>query len=110
MLAPHRRTQDTPQAGGGRTVLSLRVRNHPGVMSHVCGLFARRAYNLEGILCMPVDDGKESLIWLSVGADSVLDQVIKQLTKLHDVFEVRQEGVDQAHFQELERFFAGQLP
>ena len=38
----------------GRTVLELDVNNHAGVMSHVVGLFSRRAYNVEGILCMPV--------------------------------------------------------
>ena len=45
-----------------RTVLELTVRNHPGVMSHVCGLFSRRAFNVEGILCMPVGEGRESRI------------------------------------------------
>ena len=39
------------------TVLELNVNNHAGVMSHVVGLFSRRAYNVEGILCMPVGDG-----------------------------------------------------
>ncbi|EMK3758521.1 ACT domain-containing protein, partial [Providencia rettgeri] len=34
--------------------LELIVRNHPGVMSHICGLFARRAFNVDGILCMPI--------------------------------------------------------
>lgn len=35
-------------------ILELTVRNHPGVMTHVCGLFARRAFNVEGILCLPI--------------------------------------------------------
>ena len=35
------------------TMLRLSVNNHPGVMSHICGLFAGRAYNLEGILVTP---------------------------------------------------------
>ena len=30
-----------------RQVISVLVRNHPGVLSHVAGLFARRAYNIE---------------------------------------------------------------
>ncbi len=25
-------------------------------MTHVCGLFARRAFNVEGILCLPIQD------------------------------------------------------
>ena len=106
MLAPQHNEKKQDNGNSGHIILTLRVRNHPGVMSHVCGLFARRAYNLEGILCMPVGDTKESMMWLSVGADSVLDQVIKQLTKLHDVLEVRQQGVDREHFHELERFFS----
>ncbi|HRE16534.1 MAG TPA: acetolactate synthase isozyme 1 small subunit, partial [Rhodocyclaceae bacterium] len=37
-----------------RAVLELEVNNHAGVMSHVVGLFSRRAYNVEGIVVMPV--------------------------------------------------------
>lgn len=48
------------QSTSSHVTLELAVRNHPGVMSHVCGLFARRAYNVEGILCMPLAGGKES--------------------------------------------------
>ena len=49
-----------------RTVLELDVNNHAGVMSHVVGLFSRRAYNVEGILVMPVGNGQTSRIWLMV--------------------------------------------
>jgi acetolactate synthase-1/3 small subunit len=66
-------------------VLRLRVRNHPGVMSHVCGLFARRAFNVEGIVCLPVDDGAESAVLLLVHDDDRLEQMIRQLAKLEDV-------------------------
>lgn len=69
----------------GTTVLRLRVKNHPGVMSHVCGLFARRAYNVEAILCLPVGEGAESLIWLKVAESDRCDQIVKQLRKLADV-------------------------
>jgi acetolactate synthase-1/3 small subunit len=72
------------------TLLRLSVRNHPGVMSHVCGLFARRAFNLDAILCVPVADGRRSTMWLSVKEDERLEQVVRQLAKLEDVIEVRQ--------------------
>ena len=39
------------------TTLHLSVNNHPGVLSHVCGLFAGRAYNLEGVLVTPEASG-----------------------------------------------------
>lgn len=66
-------------------VLQLEVNNHPGVMSHICGLFARRAYNLEAIACVPLAGGKTSRIWLQVDEAERLDQVIKQIRKLPDV-------------------------
>jgi acetolactate synthase-1/3 small subunit len=68
--------------------LRLLVRNHPGVMSHVCGLFARRAFNVEGILCMPVADGARSVVLLLVHEDDRIEQVVRQLRKLEDVVEV----------------------
>ena len=63
-------------------ILELTVRNHPGVMSHISGLFARRAYNVEGILCMPIGDRQRSRIWLLVDEDQRLEQMIKQVEKL----------------------------
>lgn len=88
-----------------RTVLELTVNNHPGVMSHVCGLFSRRGYNVEGILCMPVGDGRESRIWLLVNENGRLVQMIKQMQKLHDVRDVRRHGADHEVFVRLEGFF-----
>ncbi|EKT52915.1 acetolactate synthase small subunit [Providencia burhodogranariea] len=69
--------------------LELIVRNHPGVMSHICGLFARRAFNVDGILCMPIKDKDESRIWLLVQKDERLSQMINQVEKLEDVRQVR---------------------
>lgn len=71
------------------TVLELRVRNHPGAMSHITGLFARRAFNLEAIVCAPVGDGATSTILLLVADEPRLEQVERQLEKLHDVISVR---------------------
>lgn len=87
MPAPENKTT---QPHTGHVVLDLAVNNHPGVMSHICGLFARRAFNLEGIACLPVGDGKTSRIWLLVNADQRLDQIIKQVAKLEDVRSVAQ--------------------
>lgn len=69
-------------------VLELVVKNHPGVMTHVCSLFSRRAYNLEGIAVLPIGDGHTSRIWLKVAEENKLDQIVKQLEKLHDVKQV----------------------
>ena len=88
-----------------RTVLELDVNNHAGVMSHVVGLFSRRAYNVEGILCMPIGDGTQSRIWLMVNEDLRLEQMIKQVEKLEDVLTVRRHGAEHAVFERLEEFF-----
>ena len=66
-------------------ILELTVRNHPGVMTHVCGLFARRAFNVEGILCLPIQHSDKSRIWLLVNNDTRLEQMISQIDKLEDV-------------------------
>jgi acetolactate synthase-1/3 small subunit len=88
-----------------QVVLELTVNNHPGVMSHICGLFARRAFNVEGILCMPIGTGAQSRIWLRVPDDHRLEQMLKQLRKLEDVISVQRHGADHEVFVRLEEFF-----
>ena len=96
--------QDERQALS-RAVLEIDVNNHPGVMSHVVGLFARRAYNVEGILCLPIGDGRLSRIWLLLNEDARLPQMVKQVDKLEDVIAVRRHNADHAVFSQLEEFF-----
>lgn len=83
-------------------VLELIVNNHAGVMSHVTGLFARRCFNLEGILCGPTADGSHSRMCLLVHERPRLGQLMKQLEKLHDVLHVAQRNdIDPAVFHNL---------
>ncbi len=70
------------------TIIELKVRNHPGVMSQITGLFARRAFNLEGIVCRPEGDATQSRMVLLVYENPRMDQLIKQLAKLYDVLTV----------------------
>ena len=72
-----------------QTILELVVRNHPGTMSHITGLFARRAFNLEAILVVPLPGGENSRILLHMANEPKLEQVERQLAKLHDVLSVR---------------------
>ncbi|WP_320175812.1 acetolactate synthase small subunit [Maridesulfovibrio sp.] len=71
-------------------VIDLLVRNHAGVMSQITGLFSRRNFNLEGIICGPVGDGGQSRMILTVADDSKLEQIMLQLDKLYDVLKVEQ--------------------
>lgn len=93
------------QAGYAKVVLELEVNNHPGVMSHICNLFARRAFNVEGILCMPLSNPERSRIWLLVFEDQRLEQMVLQLEKLIDVLSVRRHAAEHEVFERLERFF-----
>ncbi|MDR1274828.1 MAG: acetolactate synthase small subunit [Candidatus Accumulibacter sp.] len=93
------------EAGAARTVLELEVNNHAGVMSHVVGLFSRRVFNVEGILCMPVGDGRSSRIWLTVAEDARVEQMIRQLEKLEDILSVRRHGASHEVFERVGEFF-----
>jgi acetolactate synthase-1/3 small subunit len=103
LLTPE--TRALPCSERAQVVLELTVHNHPGVMSHICGLFARRAFNVEGILCMPIGTGVQSRIWLRVPADHRLEQMLRQLRKLEDVVSVQRHSADHQVFVRLEEFF-----
>ena len=88
-----------------KPVIELEVGNHPGVMSHITGLFSLRAFNIEGILCGPLDGGDRSRMFLLVNEDERLPQLVKQLRKLHDVFEVSErDDYDRSVFNRLHEF------
>jgi len=91
--------------------LRLTVNNHPGVMTHVCGLFARRAFNVEGIVCTPQPGadggGTTSRIWLIVQRDDRLGQMIRQVRKLYDVLEVLAYEADGGALSRMDACMAG---
>lgn len=85
-----------------RQVISVLVRNHPGVLSHVAGLFTRRAYNIESIAAGVTERPEVTRITLVVSGDeTVMEQVVKQLRKLIDVIRVVDLKYSQAVTREL---------
>ncbi len=87
------------------TIIELTVQNHPGVMSHITGLFSRRAFNLEGILCGYIGKGTKSRMYLLVENNGRIQQIIKQLEKLYDVIDVTlREDYDLTLFNRLHEF------
>ena len=98
-------TKRHSETGLPQTVLELDVNNHAGVMSHIVGLFSRRAYNVESILCMPVGTGRTSRIWLTVNEDARLEQMIRQIEKLEDVLVVHRHGAGHEVFERVGEFF-----
>lgn len=89
------------------SVLKLTVNNHPGVLSHVCGLFARRSYNLEGVMVRPLVDEtlNRSRMWLLINEEERLQQLIRQTEKLVDVISVEQHDLAGSVFEQTESFF-----
>ncbi|KLU58662.1 acetolactate synthase small subunit [Peptococcaceae bacterium CEB3] len=77
--------------------LAVLVENHPGVLTRVSGLFARRAYNIESLSVCQTEDPDISRMTIVVdGDDRVLEQVTKQLHKLvvvHKVVDLTSEAV-----------------
>ena len=69
--------------------LSLLVRNHPGVLSHVAGLFTRRGYNIESISAGITEHADLTRITIVVTGDTaIVNQVVKQCQKLVDVIRI----------------------
>ena len=86
-------------------ILELTVNNHPGVTAHMYGLFSCRAFNVDGILCIPLPNSDASRIWLPVHEAESLLQVESQLHKLYDVHEVRRHPPEHEVFGSLEVLF-----
>ncbi|MBW2370869.1 MAG: acetolactate synthase small subunit [Deltaproteobacteria bacterium] len=83
-------------------ILSILVRNHPGVLSHVAGLFTRRGYNIESIAAGETADPKITRITIVTSGDEVvIEQVIKQIRKLIDVIKVQELKYEDAITREL---------
>lgn len=72
-----------------KMVLSVLVENTAGVLNRVAGLFSRRGYNIDSLTVGETEDAGFSRMTIVVkGEDGVLEQIIKQISKLIDVKEI----------------------
>ncbi len=70
-------------------ILSVQVRNKPGVLNRVASLFSRRNFNIHSLNVGETENPEISRMTIVVkGDEKVLDQVKKQLNKLVDVLEI----------------------
>ena len=73
-----------------RFVLSVLVENKSGVLSRVSGLFSRRGYNIDSLTVCATDKPEQSRMTIVVkGDEHILDQIQKQLSKLHEVIGIK---------------------
>ncbi len=71
-------------------ILSALVLNKPGVLAHVAGMFAARAFNIDSLAVGRTDDPNISRMTIVVvGDDKVVEQVRKQLMKIIEVVKVQ---------------------
>jgi len=67
----------------------MMMRNKPGIMSKVTGLFSKRGFNIDGITCGVCEDKEYFRITITViGDKEFVEQVKKQVAKLIDVKQV----------------------
>ena len=72
-------------------IISALVENRAGTLSRVSGLFSRRGFNIDSLTVGETEDPSISRMTIAVnGNERVLEQIIKQLSKLVDVIAVRE--------------------
>ncbi|AQQ70628.1 Putative acetolactate synthase small subunit [Limihaloglobus sulfuriphilus] len=77
-------------------VISALVQNKPGVLAHVAGMFAARAFNIDSLAVGRTDNPELSRMTIVVVGDNrVVEQVRKQLAKIISVVKV-QDYVDRS--------------
>ena len=72
-----------------RHTIAVIVENKSGVLTRIAGLFSRRSFNIDGLSVGATDNPEYSRMTITVeGDDEVLEQVIKQRSKLINVIRV----------------------
>ncbi len=85
-----------------KRLYSVLVQNRSGVLSKVCGLFARRCFNIDSLAVGETDDPEVSCITIvSSGDRSTLEQIEKQLNKKIDVIKIKTFSEEESISREL---------
>lgn len=72
-----------------RHTISVLVENKFGVLARIAGLFSGRGFNIESLSVAPTLDATTSrMTIITIGDDTIMEQITKQLNKLVDVIKV----------------------
>ncbi len=72
-----------------RHTIAVIMENTPGVLTRIAGLFSRRSFNIDSLSVGATDNPDYSRMTITVhGDEDVLEQVVKQLSKLINVIRV----------------------
>ncbi len=71
-------------------VISVLVENQPGALARIIELFSSRGYNIESLNVGHTEDPSISRITMvAKGDEHTIEQIVKQLRRIIDVFKVR---------------------
>ena len=71
-----------------RHIISAKVQNVPGVLSHISGMLASRGYNIDSLAVGETENSEISrMTFVVVGDSRVQEQVLKQLQKIVTVID-----------------------
>ncbi len=72
-----------------RHIVSILLQNEAGALSRVANMFAARGYNIESLCVAPTHDPLMSRLTLvTLGSDTVIQQIVAQTRKLVEVIEI----------------------
>ncbi len=85
-----------------RHTIAVIVENKSGVLTRIAGLFSRRSFNIDSLSVGATDNPDYSRMTITVHGDKdVLEQVIKQLSKLINVIRVSELAPEESVEREL---------
>ena len=70
-------------------ILSVRLENESGALSRVVSMFSARGFNIDSMTVSPTED--ETMFRLTIityGEQVVIEQIVKQINKIIDVYDV----------------------
>jgi acetolactate synthase-1/3 small subunit len=78
-----------------RHIISILLQNEAGALARVSALFSSRGYNIDSLSVAPTEHPEISRLTLvTIGSDSVIDQINQQLLKLVDVVNIADMTLD----------------
>jgi len=83
-------------------IISATVEDRPGVLFKVTSLIRRRGFNIATITVGSTEKEKVSRITITMGGDvRVVEQLVKQLSKIPDVVKITELTLDESVYREL---------
>lgn len=83
-------------------IISMLVSNQAGVLTRISGMFGRRGFNISSLAVCETENPEFSRMTITmIGEDADRDQSIKQLQKLHDVYEIKEMNPNEIVSREL---------